>query len=189
MGKIKDIIGQKFNNLTTIKFVEIKCGNAYWQFRCDCGNTVISSMASVYRGRRKSCGCLRLQKLRDNGVAKRRPHLDACLTHLFQYYLGRATRLKVPFSLTKEQFIHFLFQHCFYCGIEPIGRQTVNWSTEIVRYNGIDRKFNQIGYTMDNCVPCCKVCNRLKNVLDIDQFYSWIVRVHDVIQKRSKDHV
>ena len=44
-------------------------------------------------------------------------------------------------------------------------------------YSGIDRKDNEIGYTLKNCVPCCIICNRAKNSLSFDEFLAWIGRL------------
>lgn len=42
--------------------------------------------------------------------------------------------------------------NCFYCN-KKLGNTG----------HGLDRKNNNLGYTVDNCVPCCGTCNRLKN--------------------------
>lgn len=60
----KDITGQKFNRLTAIEFVCLKNSTHYWKFKCDCGNEIIARKAAVTSGRHKSCGCLRLEKLK-----------------------------------------------------------------------------------------------------------------------------
>lgn len=41
-------------------------------------------------------------------------------------------------------------------------------------YNGIDRVNNDIGYIKNNCIPCCKICNRAKNSMSYDDFLNWI---------------
>lgn len=61
--------GQKFGRLTTIRRVGTsKWGGARWLFKCKCGNTHIAGAASVRRGRTQSCGCLRTQVARTNGL-------------------------------------------------------------------------------------------------------------------------
>lgn len=32
------------------------------------------------------------------------------------------------------------------------------------------RKNNSVGYTLENCVPCCGICNKMKMNLDFDTF-------------------
>jgi hypothetical protein len=71
---------------------------------------------------------------------------------LYKKYLDRALNKKLDFDLTNEQFIKFTNDNCYYCDRE-------NSETH---KNGIDRKDNQIGYNIDNCVSCCGQCNYMK---------------------------
>jgi hypothetical protein len=48
-------------------------------------------------------------------------------------------------------------------------------------YNGIDRVDNTLGYSKENCVSCCKICNYMKQVLTLEEFYSHIRRIHERI--------
>jgi hypothetical protein len=48
---------------------------------------------------------------------------------------------------------------CWYCGAAPK-----------IKFNGIDRKDNMVGYVTDNCVPCCATCNYMKKCLDPTTF-------------------
>jgi len=44
--------------------------------------------------------------------------------------------------------------------------------------NGVDRVNNKIGYRVDNCVPCCSVCNIMKNTLGVADFLAHVQRIH-----------
>lgn len=35
-------------------------------------------------------------------------------------------------------------------------------NAEVFIYQGIDRLDNQKGYEIENCIPCCYVCNKAK---------------------------
>lgn len=59
---IKNIVGQKFNRLTVIKFVEGKNNHTYWKVKCDCGNIGIARGDKLKAGTKKSCGCLMEEK-------------------------------------------------------------------------------------------------------------------------------
>lgn len=48
---------------------------------------------------------------------------------------------------------------CFYCGHK-----------DDEYYNGVDRINSSVGYTKENSVPCCFVCNNIKNTLDVASF-------------------
>ena len=54
----EDLLGSKFNRLTAIRFVGVENNAAIYEFLCDCGNKIITTMHSVKSGNTKSCGCL-----------------------------------------------------------------------------------------------------------------------------------
>jgi len=57
-------------------------------------------------------------------------------------------------SMTKEQYLELIQKPCCYC----------NYYNED-EINGIDRLDNTKGYLLENCIPCCKHCNRMKHIL------------------------
>lgn len=61
-GRIKDISGQKFGNLTAIRNTGNKHHSSYiWECVCDCGMTKEVSGNYLRTGQVKSCGCLQWQ--------------------------------------------------------------------------------------------------------------------------------
>ena len=58
LNRCIDIINQKFNRLTAIKYA----GKGKWLCRCDCGNEVTVSTAHLRSGHTKSCGCLQRER-------------------------------------------------------------------------------------------------------------------------------
>lgn len=77
---------------------------------------------------------------------------------------GRYTQIKFQakirnyeFNLTRKQFFKFWGKSCYYCG------GTINGI-------GIDRVNNTQGYNIKNCVPCCQICNVMKNCMTVEQF-------------------
>jgi hypothetical protein len=78
----------------------------------------------------------------------------------YKQYLTRAAKKDYEFSLTKQQFFLITEENCYYCDKE----------NTITHKNGIDRKDNKIGYTIDNCVSCCRECNYMKAALNDDDF-------------------
>jgi hypothetical protein len=68
--------------------------------------------------------------------------------------LQRAVRNSgLPSDITRENHAHLLTLPCAYCG-GPLNESG----------HGCDRKDARFGYTEDNVVSCCVVCNRVKNV-------------------------
>ena len=64
----------------------------------------------------------------------------------------RANQRDIEWHLTMDEFIEFSKHPCHYCN-GPLPRTGM----------GIDRKSEKIGYTVDNCVSCCAVCNFVKH--------------------------
>lgn len=81
-------------------------------------------------------------------------------------------------NLTKKQFKEITQKDCFYCGARPnnISKNICNTGDYI--YNGIDRIDNTKGYTMDNIVPCCKICNQAKSNRTLQEFKDWIEKIY-----------
>jgi hypothetical protein len=78
----------------------------------------------------------------------------------YETYAERAnTRFQGQAVLTKTEFNNLTKEKCHYCDKDGP--------------NGIDRIDNTIGYTMGNCVPCCKHCNYVKGHLSQVDFETW----------------
>ena len=60
MGKMKNLLNQKFGQLTVIECMgKIDKRHYYWKCKCDCGNETIVSTSQLTSGNTKSCGCLK----------------------------------------------------------------------------------------------------------------------------------
>jgi hypothetical protein len=89
----------------------------------------------------------------------------------FIIYKSRAKESKREFLLTFEQFILLRKRPCFYCDTENKPR-------------GLDRVNNKKGYVIENVVPCCEICNRMKMTLSKGGFIrqcSLIVKKHGAL--------
>lgn len=56
-GAKKDHGGERFGRLIAISFAYFKNRKTYWNFKCDCGNSVTKQIESVKSGGSVSCGC------------------------------------------------------------------------------------------------------------------------------------
>jgi len=67
--RIKDISGQRFGRLVVKRLVGTvpKIG-AIWECQCDCGKTIDIPMRYLRNNKYKSCGCLKREKLKTNGI-------------------------------------------------------------------------------------------------------------------------
>ena len=58
--------GDTYGRLTLLRQVgREKCGNARWLVRCACGVEFEAALNNVTSGRTRSCGCLKVEKLKD----------------------------------------------------------------------------------------------------------------------------
>lgn len=88
----------------------------------------------------------------------------------YNIYRARAIKRKLKFLLNLKEFSNIVTQICDYCG--KCGTTFYN------KYCGIDRVDNNIGYILTNCVPCCNICNLMKNNLTKKEFLSHIESIY-----------
>ena len=62
------LTGQRFGRLIAVRPTEERRnGSIVWECKCDCGNTVYPTSASLSSGRTRSCGCLKKEIAAENG--------------------------------------------------------------------------------------------------------------------------
>lgn len=94
-------------------------------------------------------------------------------------YIRDAKKRSIDFLLTKDDFLRLTKLDCHYCGSKPsLKFKSNNHGNGSYICNGIDRKNNLVGYIIDNCVPCCNVCNRMKGKLTEKVFLTYIARIY-----------
>ena len=100
------------------------------------------------------------------------------------YYNTKASASKrgYAFDLSLSEVSTLSQQYCTYCGKEP-SQLLSNFPN--FKYNGIDRVDNTLGYTEDNCVTCCKICNSMKNTLTFDEFKEHIKTILNFQRSKS----
>jgi len=179
-----DISGQKFGKLVAISPTERRDNNrqVIWLCLCDCGNQIEVSRQRLATGHKTNCGC-------SSHAAVIKPNAGAAKHHLFQIYANGAQRNNRAFEFNEEEFLKITSLNCFYCGIPPrqIQKPAKGSSTHYkpecwYYYNGIDRIDNNLGYTLDNCVPCCAKCNYLKSHRN---YYKFMTQVSKSLYSRT----
>lgn len=171
---IQDLTGKVFGRLTIIEHVGFtKNRNARWLCECTCGNTKIITASNLKSGT-QSCGCYR-QEI--SGQYNKLDYGEAAFNSIYYNYQRKATSRKLCFELTKEQFRTLTQQKCKYCGVNPHKIHKVNKRVGEYIFNGVDRKDNKEGYTVDNSIACCYTCNRMKHAMTHDDFIAHIKRM------------
>jgi hypothetical protein len=163
---VAKMIGQKFGLLTVTNHHSRARG---YNCCCDCGNTTIVRTWALKTGRQFSCGCAPRRLKRGHEPAQ---------NEVYKNYKQAADRRGHDFKLTKDEFCGLIACACHYCGSPPSLLSPLPRHPEF-RFNGVDRVDNTKGYLLDNCVPCCAICNRSKSVLALDEWLAWVKRVHD----------
>lgn len=73
MPKAIDLKGMRFERLLVIGKGSYKnsVGKVLWVCLCDCGKETVATTGGLNSGNTKSCGCLRVDKTRQNGLARK----------------------------------------------------------------------------------------------------------------------
>ena len=176
---MKNYTGLKSNNLTAVEFKKRENNKTYWLFTCDCGNDKIIDASKVFvkNGGTKSCGCLKklawsfVVNENQNPTKKKNkknfiPKIETAQKDIFRKYKTSAYKRNYVFDISFSDFVKIISKNCFYCGSYPQREHKLKSLKDMdvkFMFNGIDRSNNDIGYILDNCVPCCTICNRAKN--------------------------
>ena len=165
---MKDITGLRSGKLVA-QYPTVPDGhrNYKWMCLCDCGGTKEVRSGFLVKQVVKTCGCSGKHSTKlEKG--------EAAFNELFGRYKKQALSRGYSFELEKQYFREMTQSLCFYCGASPSNRITNSGEDNYYVYTGVDRKDNTKGYTTDNAVPCCSVCNRAKNNMPYDDFTAWI---------------
>jgi hypothetical protein len=146
------LVGETFGRLTVYDNAPPDTHGRRWKCRCKCGNTTEVSTSNLTGGNVVSCGC-----------ALKGSNAKRSLEWVYNRLVTEAKKRGYAVSLTYKQFMVFTKKRaCHYC------KAPIVWGTSA---HNIDRKNNTKGYSKENCVVCCKLCNWTKsNRFTYEQF-------------------
>lgn len=213
VGRAEDLTGQVFNHWTVLyRTTNSKSNKVQWVCQCDCDNHTIKPVEakSLKWGTSTNCGCERkktIARKNDLKIHQRDQNNNIVLKKCFRCnqwlsldnfwknssqkdgysgeckrcastskeqryhtYKQNAKRRNIDFCLTKEQFYNLTQQPCYYCN-------------DLLDYNGIDRIDSNQGYLIENCVPCCQYCNKMKLNYSLD---FWIEHMKKILENMEK---
>lgn len=183
-------IGKKFGKLTIIKEVGLdKWKKPIVECKCDCGKDFTCLLGNIRFRNVHQCNSCRYMGMKGLGKGQ------AGLNILKIRYKSGAKVRGLEFKLSDSKFKELTSSNCFYCNEKP-KLETRSNSKKYVNdgvleygnyvYNGIDRIDSSLGYSEDNCVPCCETCNRAKLEQSKEEFLDWVKKVYEFNYKENK---
>ena len=175
-----DVLGKKFGQLTVLEVTgqRNKANSPLYRCRCSCGNTVLRAATKLLGSANPAC--LDCQKPHNYGKP-RTAQGESGFNSLYGNYRKGAERRQLAFELTKWEFRELTVQNCIYCGERPClikyGSHGLMKEHGAYTYNGIDRINSDKGYTKENSVTCCHVCNMMKSDLTREDFILQMKRI------------
>lgn len=184
-------IGDRIGNFIVLRDEYIG-KNRTWICECKCGaEKRFWKLSSI--SRQKSCGCL-IDEVGLNGKQRR-----SMISRMCSYRSGARSR-GLEWNLSYLDFVKVATGRCFYCNADPkkwdcasnapsVRKDcpNVNPKDYEIRFNGIDRLNNKIGYLPDNVVPCCTKCNRAKSDMTFDEFLNHVEKMHTWLTLNRKN--
>jgi len=181
--KFTDVTGEKYGKLKVLGYFRDRDsrGRSVIRLRClcDCGKECSPCKEKVVAGQTRSCGCLLEETRSKLGERMMKNPGEAAFNEVFGSYKKGANVRNYEFSLSKTEFLDIIIKPCLYCGSILTNEHSRNGSNGFFKYTGIDRYDNKIGYTIDNSVPCCRVCNRMKTDMGVDVLYEHLNKMLD----------
>lgn len=104
--------------------------------------------------------------------------LNTLLYNVFTHYKNNAKQRNIEWDLSEEEFKNIITQSCIYCGEAPNITKTSSYRDKYEKITGIDRVDTAKGYFKENCVPCCKMCNIMKNKFSKEDFINKVKSIY-----------
>lgn len=147
--------------------------------KCHCEKEFKISKLAFSRGLKnhtplqcKSCHSLSSNKQRA------KTDVDSEIRRFMKSYIDSANLRNYVFTLNFDEFKQLCLQSCFYCD-EPHSKYAHKIKHNETKKNGIDRKDSSVGYTLDNSVPCCSTCNKMKQTFTDIEFLKQIEKIYN----------
>jgi hypothetical protein len=187
-----DLVGQKINNWTVIRFVPIgerKDIQRCWEIQCKCGRIFHKSCAKIRQ---------RLQCRYCTG----RQYVGKISGNLFSFIKKSARYRNIPFDIDKEILNDLLIQQDYKCAITGLAIDIADTSYEQNHGKStasLDRIDNTKGYIKGNVWWLHKKINILKHILPLEElvyfarlivenFKDLIVSQHIIDKYEGKAH-
>ncbi len=175
-------IGQKFGKLKIVEFIGMnRESRPCYKVVCDCGSIRICTYKALITGNTVSCGCKRRENWKISQYGR-----------VYRSYIKNAKNRNLSFNISFDFFMEIVSQKCYYCDEPPHKmmysqhmRESSALKYSFILINGIDRLKHNTGYIKNNCVPCCPICNFMKQEHDDNIFLSIISKIYKHHNKKN----
>lgn len=193
LNKPPSLTGSTFGRWVVIEPVGVLKDNRSIAYLCHClcGNDRVVEGSILRSGESISCGCYQVD-------CRRKKPFES----LYNRLVRTASKYNHEVQFSYEEFVKFTCEKtCHYCsGPVEWNAYTSQWEPKRLRrvkdaeppsrikhtgYN-LDRKDNNLGYSVDNCVVCCGWCNRTKGDRFTYEEFMLLSPVLREIQNRRK---
>ncbi len=174
---IRDISGMQFSRWTVLNKISRRNngGSVLWKCRCKCKRIGYHTSQSLISGNSKGCPKCAIYRVSSP---------EAAFMSLYRVYRAGARRRGMSWRLSIKQFRNLTQQKCYYTSLPPSSICRRNGREYI--YNGIDRINSKLGYSVDNCVPCVGIINRMKMNMPYSTFIDMCALVTKTISEKVK---
>jgi hypothetical protein len=162
----QDLIGYKFNDFTIINHIE----NDIFECLCMCGGNEKLTIEQIKNKSILSCSNCFVKVIKNSTE-------DGTLKFVY-------SRDYLDGNLIFEDFKKLIKLNCFYCNLPPSNSARIKrkrYSNQFIKYSGLDRVDNTKPHDIDNVVPCCENCNKMKlkqTVEEFKEFVNAVVKLH-----------
>lgn len=156
-------------HVDSIDLSKIKSNRIYFNCTCNACGRKLRIRSDGLRKTRVGCNkCMGVWRKSNFEKIESENPIKKDIRNKYSHFKCAAIKRGINFDLTNDDVLNICEQKCFYCGKE--------------RCLGIDRLDNSKGYTIDNCVPCCGCCNKMKMGLEPNFFLEQIEKIHNNIE-------
>jgi hypothetical protein len=169
-------IGMMLGRLTVIKKVSEEWPTKFL-CRCECGTETVVSKYDLMNGKTRSC----------NGGLCRGKYSPYVSTARSAYHSSRYSG-----ELQFEEFFELSQMSCSYCGSQPSNcfhSVRSELPEHNFTYSGLDRLDPKSSHSVDNVVPCCIICNTMKNDRTLTDFNNWLTAINNHWLSKQRENV
>ena len=132
---------------------------------CECGTHI----KQPRRGVKPRCmGC----------YSRRLPPDESAFNAVWNDYVQQTKRRGREWGITKDEARRIFTSPCSYCGVPPSAIKKIPFGRGSFSFNGIDRIDNSVGYILENCTPCCRTCNIMKQGMSVAEFRIHVNKIY-----------